>query len=295
MDKIRIMLDTDLGSDCDDTGALAVLHNLADKGKAEILSVTHCGSEISGAVAVKAINEWYKREEIPIGRYDKGVFLEEEDCKIYTQPLMQEYLKNHSMPSFEGAVKVMRRTLAENNDVTMVVIGMLNNIAELLKSDPDEISSLNGVELVKNSVKNMYVMGGDFQDLSYSEWNIKLDIKSAQYVSENFPKPIIYCGFELGVNVLTGVYLKSEPNENPVRFSYSRYPRCSDGLRSSWDPITVYCAVNQENPFFTKSENCNIGFDDEGKVKIKGGGKDCYLIAISSEDEVQKTVDMWLH
>ena len=36
-----ILLDTDIGCDCDDAGAMAVLHALADMGETEILAVTH--------------------------------------------------------------------------------------------------------------------------------------------------------------------------------------------------------------------------------------------------------------
>ena len=68
-DKIKILLDTDLGSDCDDSGALAVLHNLADQDKAEILGITHCASERTGLVSVMSINSYYGRPDIPVGQY----------------------------------------------------------------------------------------------------------------------------------------------------------------------------------------------------------------------------------
>lgn len=295
MDKIKILLDTDLGSDCDDAGALAVLHNLADMGMTEILAVTHCASAISGAVTVKAINEWYGRADIPIGRYDQSVFLEDKLYVRYTEPLMEKYLQTHKMPEFENAVRVQRKILAENQDVTLVAIGMLNNIAELLKSRSDDISPLCGVDLVKNSVKNMYVMGGNFVDLTYAEWNIKLDTKNAQYVAENFPVPIIYCGFELGADIITGNNLEDAHKDSPIRFAYYMAgDGCSQKekpIRNSWDPITVYCAVNQESSLYTKSENCHITFDDEGRVMLSDGGKDCYLITNASNEEVQTVID----
>ena len=37
----KIILDTDLGTDCDDAGAIAMLINMASEGKAEILGMTH--------------------------------------------------------------------------------------------------------------------------------------------------------------------------------------------------------------------------------------------------------------
>jgi hypothetical protein len=35
---VRIILDTDMSGDCDDAGALALLHALADQGECEILA-----------------------------------------------------------------------------------------------------------------------------------------------------------------------------------------------------------------------------------------------------------------
>ena len=295
----KIILDTDLGSDCDDAGALSVLHNLADRGNAEILAITHCASAISGAVTVKAINEWYGRENIPVGRYDRRVFLEDENCLIYTRRIMEKYLESHAMPKFENAVRIQRKALAKNKGITMVVIGMLNNIAELLESEPDDISPLCGIDLVKNSVDEMYIMGGNFADLTYAEWNIRHDIKSAQYVAENFPKSIIYCGIELGNEVITGSKLIDQNENNPVRESYYILRKAHFGdeniLRQSWDQITVYCAVKSENILYRKSEKMKIGFDDDGKVLLSKGEKDCYLITNASNEIITHTIDELLY
>ncbi len=298
MDRVKVLLDTDLGSDCDDAGALAVLHHLADGGKAEILAVTHCASAISGAVSVRVINEYYGRADIPVGRYDKSVFLEEPNCVIYTARLMEKYLEENTVPDFESAVRVQRKALVENDNVTLIVIGMLNNIAELLRSEPDDISPLGGAGLVKKSVRNMYVMGGDFADLSHSEWNIMNDIKNAQYITEHFPKPIIYCGFELGENVLTGARLEADEGDNPVKTAYSifaDFAKTESFQRSSWDPITVYCAVEQATPLFGKSENLHISFDDGGRVVLAEGGKDCYLTTDAPIAEICRVIDELLY
>lgn len=298
LEKTKIILDTDLGSDCDDAGALALLHRMADAGKAEILAVTHCASEISGAVTVKMINEFYGRADVPVGRYEESVFLETPNCVKYTRPLMDKYLVTKPMPFIENATKLLRKTLAQNKNVRIVVIGMLNNIAELLKSQPDEISPLNGAELVGNSVKDMYVMGGNFKDLTYSEWNISFATPSAQYVAKHFPRPITYCGFEIGETVLTGSRLEEKAADNPVRFAYDVHLKIEKSTvfkSSSWDPITVYCAVEENTPLYEKSEGVGIDFDDRGCVILEKGGKDCYLITKATDQEVEKEIDFWLN
>ncbi len=294
MEKIKIIIDTDLGGDCDDTGALAVAYNLVKEGKAEVLAVTHCCSAIGGAVAVKAINDWYGMGDIPIGRCEDEAFARDKQAELYGNALMNEYLKNNDMPEFENAVRLLRKTLAGNDNVTLITIGMFNNIADLLRSGADDISELSGVELVNKSVDKLYSMGGHFEDLTYAEYNIKLDIAGAKYVAENFPKPIIYCGFEIGHNLLTGKNLENLPDCHPVKFSYVTYlnkVKIGGVLRDSWDPITVYCAVEQESEAFSLSEGYKIGFDDEGRVLLEKGGKDYYIKAEVSNEEIAQIID----
>ena len=219
----KIILDTDLGTDCDDVGAITILINMAQEGNADILGMTHCASELSGVVAVKAICDWYGMADIPIGRLTRYSFLEGERYRKITEEVSCEYEIENGVPEFEDSVKLMRRLLAENTDVTLVTIGMLNNIADLLKSEPDEISPKSGIELVESSAKCLYSMGGNFEDIEYCEYNIKTDIQSAVYVAENFPKPIIYAGFELGNKIKTGVNLKDASKNHPCRKIYNKF------------------------------------------------------------------------
>jgi hypothetical protein len=66
----KIIFDTDMGSDCDDVGALALLHYYADQGKAEILGCIYSSGKVPfGAGIVEAINIWYGRPDIPVGAY----------------------------------------------------------------------------------------------------------------------------------------------------------------------------------------------------------------------------------
>ncbi len=297
-DKVKLIIDTDLGSDCDDAGALAVAYNLCKKGYGEIIGMTHCASEITGPIAIKAINEYFGMESIPIGRYDKATFLEEPRCTYYTKPIAKKYLDTHNMPEFEPAERALRRLLAKNKDVTIAVIGIQNNIANLLRTEPDDISSLNGVDLVKQSVKIMYVMGGHFGNLDCAEYNIRLDISSAQFVSENFPVPIVYCGFEIGDKVMTGMPLEGAAEDNPVRFAYYAMDLQDQNTgiirHESWDPITVYCALKPSNDFFVKSAAHTIAFDEEGKVILNSGGKDYYMLANATNAEITAEINRYI-
>ncbi len=62
----KIILDTDIGFDCDDAGALALLHRLCDREEAELLAVTACYDSPYVAGCIDAINRYYKRT-VPVG------------------------------------------------------------------------------------------------------------------------------------------------------------------------------------------------------------------------------------
>ena len=65
-----VIFDTDMGSDCDDAGALAVLHALADAGEVRILGVIFSsGKNRYGVGTCDAINTYYGRGDLPLGQY----------------------------------------------------------------------------------------------------------------------------------------------------------------------------------------------------------------------------------
>lgn len=61
----KIFIDTDIGPDCDDAGALAIANRLHHEKRIELLGVTHCTSDIGGSYTVSAINQWFGNSGIP--------------------------------------------------------------------------------------------------------------------------------------------------------------------------------------------------------------------------------------
>lgn len=291
---VKLILDTDLGGDCDDAGALALLNNYINQSKVEVLAITTCSSAVYSATAIQYMNEVFGHGEIPLGRNETKPFLETFEWNRYAQPLAEEYLETHTPPVIDNAVRLIRRKLAENENVSLVTIGMLNNIADLLRSEPDDISDLSGVELVKKSVNALYAMCGNFEDLSHSEWNVVCDIESARYVSENFPCPIVYSGFELGMNIYTGKRLGEKGKDNPYYRAYKitcDFFKSANVFRDSWDPITVYAAVETDNPYLELSDPITVRFDEVGRVLMTPGGKDRYLKLACAKDEMAEILD----
>lgn len=66
-DRVKILLDTDMLTDCDDAAALGMLHVLADQGEAEILATVVSSRYPLSAPVVDAINTYYGRPTVNAG------------------------------------------------------------------------------------------------------------------------------------------------------------------------------------------------------------------------------------
>ncbi|MCI5126449.1 MAG: hypothetical protein D3925_18710, partial [Candidatus Electrothrix sp. AR5] len=137
----RLILDTDLSSDVDDVGAVALLHGLADQGKVQILAMQISSGDPWSVPCLDALNTWFGRPDIPIGMV-KGKAVRHESK--YTRAIAEEF-PNKSRVGVDGyvdtpdAVALYRRILHEQPDhaVTLVTIGYLTNLANLLQSKTD--------------------------------------------------------------------------------------------------------------------------------------------------------------
>ncbi|MCQ3907219.1 MAG: nucleoside hydrolase [Mycoplasmoidaceae bacterium] len=97
----------------------------------------------------------------------------------------------------KNAVDVLRHTLANNrgSKIKLITIGMLNNIAHLLQSEGDAISPKSGKQLFEENVSEVVLMGGRFNDPTYSEFNIKEALWAAKEVINNETVvPKTFCG-----------------------------------------------------------------------------------------------------
>ena len=72
---VPIIFDTDMGGDCDDVGALFILHGAAERGEAKLLATIGCVSADAIAPALDAISIWFGRPEIPVGTLRDSWFL----------------------------------------------------------------------------------------------------------------------------------------------------------------------------------------------------------------------------
>ncbi len=262
---VKIILDTDICPDYDDVGALAVLHSLAKRGEAKILATATCNAFPYALTAIRVINAFYGRDDIPAGvvRPD-GVSMDDVGHnKRWPVFLFEKYGKREYLKA-EPAVRLYRRILAaaEDASVTIVTIGWLTNLADLLASGADEFSPLDGRALVAKKVAKLVSMAGKFP--AGREFNVHMDTLASKKVYANWPTPVLFSGYEIGINILTGTKLIDRPGDsNPVKDAYAiALPQGNPDGRPSWDHTTVLAAVRGPDDYFGIERGIIEVYDD---------------------------------
>lgn len=173
---IPVIFDTDISGDYDDVGAMGMLHALADNGEIEILGTM--ASNLSPLVAptIEVINTYFGRPDLPIGALKTSGVDQDSRELHWPDSLMANF--PHTLKSNDDApdaVEVYRKILSKQPDssVTIVTVGFLSNLKNLLQSKPDAFSPLNGKDLVEKKVKHWVAMAGKFP--IGKEVNVKRD------------------------------------------------------------------------------------------------------------------------
>ncbi len=285
---VRVILDTDLDGDCDDAGALAVLHALADRGEVEILATVTCSRNTWTPQTISAINTYYGRPHLPIGA-PKGAGPVQ--GSRYTRQIAEEFphaLRNGE--SVPDALEIYCRILeqAADNDVVIVTIGYLSNIAELLKR-PARDNRPSGMELARKKVRKWVCMGGNFigsparDDLKLGNTNFAVDKTATYFAIRNWPGPLIFVGREIGSvpsGLKVGARLAETSTNNPVRRVYELYFGGTAKDRHIADPTTVLYAVRGLRDYWEAHTTGSMDLQPDVTFAWKEGppGKQGYLL-----------------
>ena len=252
---VPIIFDSDMGPDYDDVGAITLLHALADSGQAKILATIASTKYDGVACVLNVFNTYFNRPNTPIA-VPKGNALTLRDWQHWTDTLIQKY--PHSIKTNDevpDATELYRKVLSKQPDhtVTIVTVGFLTNLSNLLLSKSDKYSSLDGKELVKQKVKQLVCMAGRFP--SGSEFNVNRDAAASQNVFSNWPTNILFSGFEIGWQIKVGLPLihnntiHNSPVKDVFRISIPLAAEDSAG-RMSWDETAVLVAIKGYQPFY---------------------------------------------
>lgn len=293
---LRVIFDTDFGPDYDDVGALTILHSFADSGYVSILATMASSRHKNVAPAINVFNTYFNRPEIPIGVVG-GEAVELGDKQHWTDSVIHNY--PHSIKSNLDATDALilyRKLLSGQPDhsVTVITIGFLTNLANLLESEGDQYSPLNGFELVNRKVDRLVCMAGRFP--SGQEFNLAQDIRSSEKVLADWPTPILFSGFEIGQKIKTGIPLihNNGIRESPVKDVFAIcIPLAEEDSagRMSWDETAVFVAVKGwQNYYDLETGKCKI-YPNGMNEWEHTGNREAHLVEKMSPEQVELIIN----
>jgi len=250
---VPLIFDTDMGPDYDDVGALTLLHALADSGEVRLLATVSSNMNEFAVPCIDVINTYYGRPDLPVGRPLKGPDIADFHQEKWMEALPARFPhKINKTGDAPDAVKVYRSILAKEKDASVVIVtvGFLTNLAALLESQPDEYSTLNGKELVREKVKLLVSMAAAVP--SGSEYNVNVDAPASQKVFNEWPTRFIISSFEIGLQIRTGKRLiNSSIAETPAKTTFSIMLKQENPEgRMSWDQTAALVGVRGVKKYF---------------------------------------------
>jgi inosine-uridine nucleoside N-ribohydrolase len=278
--QVPVIFDTDMGNDIDDALALALLHALESRGECHIVAVTITKDNPWAAPYIDLVNTFYRRPDIPIGMVKRSGVTPEDSAMIRVPAERKRpdgsFVYPHKILSgadAPDAVAVLRKALEAQADhsVAIVQVGFSTNLAHLL---------IDSRELVTRKVKLLVMMAGNFAKPN-PEFNIKMDIPSAQKLLRAWPTPIVTSGFEIGNSMLfpASSIVRDFPANHPVADAYRNYQKFPYD-RPTWDITAALYAVRPNDGYFSLSEPGSIHVDEKGVTTLNpaADGKHRYLV-----------------
>lgn len=300
-EPVKLIYDTDMGNDVDDALALAVIHSLQSRGECELLAVTVTKDHEECAPYIDAINTFYGRGDIPIGITDSGMTPQKSKFTgVALEKVGGEYLYPHDLnvgDAVPDAVAVLRKTLAAQPDASVVIaqVGFSTNLQGLLNSEGDEYSSLDGNRLVEKKVKLISIMAGAFTPIggkTHLEYNVLKDIPAAQDLASDWPTPIVWSGFEIGLAIrypATSIEHDFRYVErHPIPESYLAYSP-TPHERPTWDLTSILWAVRPGRGYFGMSTSGTVTVLDNGETIFKEDSSGTHTYLTLSDDSVIRT------
>ncbi len=296
---LHVIFDTDFGPDYDDVGAITLLHSFADSGWVRILATMASSKHKNAAASINVFNTYFNRPGIPVAVV-RGNAVSLGDKQHWTDSVILHYphkiQNNQDVPD---ALDLYREILSAQPDhsVTIITVGFLTNLANLLSSNSDSYSSLNGYDLVKKKVRNLVCMAGRFP--SGREFNLAEDVNASKKVLSEWPTAIVFSGFEIGQRIKTGLPLihDDQIRNSPVKdvFAICIPLAAEDSAgRMSWDETAVLVAVKGWQKYYDLEKgNCKINGDGFNEWE-KAGETRAHLVEKQSPQVVSEIINQLL-
>ncbi len=275
--RIRVIFDTDIGGDIDDTWALVML--LRSPELDVKLVVSDSGNDTYRARLLAKLLEVAGRTEVPVGI----------GCKPGDKPGRQSaWVGDYDLKKFPGkvhedGVDAIIQTIRSSADpVTLVAVGPVPNIAEALRRAPDIAQKARLVGM-HGSVRRGY---GNSTKIA-AEYNVRADPKALQRVFaadwDVTITPLDTCGIiHLTGDKFQTIYRSKDPVLVALMDNYQAWRDAGnknkdkplgppDRSSTLFDTVAVYLACTEE---LVRMERLGIRVTDDGRTLIGPDGKD---------------------
>ena len=261
--RMKVVLDTDIGTDIDDAWALGYA---LKSPSFQLLGVTVSDADTAQRAKL-ACKLLYRlgRTDVPVavGRATVAVPPDRIDYQFTWAEDFQAY-RPVSTPAVEFIAETIRRNPGE---VTLIAVGPLQNIGDLVRRYPDVVPLVKRVVLMSGSVGP-----NAWSSTAVAEWNVKLAIPEAQAVyAASWPLTI--------VPLDSTTYMRLEDRErDTLRAARTPLVVALEALLRLWSEepssrMTLHdqmALAEAQHPgrFFGRCETMPIRVDAEGYTRV---------------------------
>lgn len=171
--RTKIVLDTDIGTDIDDAWALGYV---LKSPSLQLLGVTISDGDTAARarLACKLLQR-LGRTDVPVavGRPTPAVPADRIDYQFAWAEDFQDYA-SLATPAVDFLADIIHRN---PNQITLVAVGPLHNIGDLVREHPEVVPLVKRVVLMSGSIG-----ANAFSAVPVAEWNVKLAVPEAQRV-----------------------------------------------------------------------------------------------------------------
>jgi len=274
--KIPVILDTDIGGDIDDTWALVMM--LKSPELDVKLVTSDSGNDVYRARIIAKMLEVAGRTDIPVGI----------GCKPDDKPGRQsEWVGDYDLKKYPGRVvedgvgAIIETIRASEEPMTLVAIGPVPNLPEVLRRAPDVAQKARFVGM-HGSVRLGY---GGRPEVS-AEYNVRADPKALQEVFaapwDVTITPLDTCGIVyLEGERFQKVWQSTDPTVRALMQNYQAWRAAREKKKAAeldppnrsstlFDTVAVYLAITEK---LLEMETLRLVVSDDGFTRIDAAGR----------------------
>ncbi|MFI4913102.1 MAG: nucleoside hydrolase [Sedimentisphaeraceae bacterium JB056] len=284
MNKIPVILDTDIGGDIDDTWALGMLINTPELDLKLISVVSH--DVLYKAKIVCKFLERLDRADVPVAM---GISTSEETgCQ-------EDWVQDYSVDQYPGNVyddaidRIAEIVTQSEETVTIICIGTMTNMAAFADKYPDLVKKIKIVAMAGSIYKDECG-----RESPIPECNVVWDIPAAQTVFSS-QWDITLAPLDVGVsariygNEYAAVRESDKIIPQMIIEQYENWTRIHPELGGNpqqfssklWDTVAVYLASKRE---FIELRNIPLVVTDKGYTKIDPANGKNVFVGLSWKD-----------